>query len=259
MEGSAWYLGTNHRWTGTVLQLYWKETYWEIKDKDVRSGDMWMTMMKQDLCEDLCYCMLISTRKHSPWRGMEYWVGKMIPPVFVFSYPEYNGHLDRLAMMAEVEATQLAQWLSTELDCRRFCMSKPATTETIAETHHGTVPQGDQVPTDGKSSLWVLFILEGPGLTFTERYTYSRYRFAFYLHRASHSVTIQGLMQCRCTNGNSHAIAFDRGTHFTGGTMGVTGRDLHDILDCVEAAVLTECWDGWQRAQSDPWSKRKWY
>ena len=112
MEGSAWYLGTNHRWTGTVSQLYWKETYWEIKDKDVWSGDMWMNIMKQDLCEDLCYCMLISTRKHSPWRGMEYWVGKMIPPVFVFSYPEYSGHLDRLAMMAEVEATQLAQWLS---------------------------------------------------------------------------------------------------------------------------------------------------
>lgn len=142
----------------------------------------------------------------------------MIPPVFVFSYPEYNGHLDRLALVAEVEATQLAQWPSTESDYRRFCMSKPATTETIAETSHGTAPQGDQVPTDGKSSLWVPSILEGPGFTFTERYTYSRCRFAFYLHRASHSVTIQGLRQCRCTNGNSHTIAFDRGTHFTGGT-----------------------------------------
>lgn len=87
MEGSAWYSGTNHRWTGPVLQAYWKETYWRIRDEDVWTGDLWMNIMKQDLCEDLCYCILISTRKHSPWRGMEYWVGKMMPPVFVFSYP----------------------------------------------------------------------------------------------------------------------------------------------------------------------------
>lgn len=168
MEGSAWYLCTNHRRTGTVLQLYWKETYWGIKGKDVWSGDMWMNIMKQDLCEDLCYYMLISTRKHSPWRGMEYWVGKVIPPVFVFSYPEYNGHLDRLAMVAEVEPTQLAQRPSTELDCRHFYRSKPATTETIAETYHGTVPQRSP------SAHWRQVISLGP--------LHSR-RTKVYLHR----------------------------------------------------------------------------
>lgn len=97
-------------------------------------------------------------------------------------------------MVAKVEAMQLAQWMSIELDYRHFCKSKAATTEPIAETYRDTVPQGDQLPTGGKSSIWVPFILEGPVFTFTERYTHFRYRFAFYLHRASHSVTVPGLM-----------------------------------------------------------------
>lgn len=146
--------------------------------------------------------------------------------------------------MAKSEATQLTQWTSTESDDRYFCKSKPATTEPIAETHQDTVPQGDQLRTDGKSSVSVPFILEGPVFPFAERYAHFRCRFAFYLHRASHSVTVPGLIQCRSTNGNSRTIAFDRGTHFTGVTVEVTGYDLHDTPDCVEAAVLTECWGG---------------